>query len=228
MEGNAELIFIAIVDVKVGQDEQAYGVLEKLRGDGVVTPLLIGRTFEGADVLLLFHSEEMEALDDYLIENVRSMVATEELVVIPVYEFTLLPSFDSVVELESVHLEERSGEAFSGSGESLLFMARLDVSSGMDQEVHCAILSIQHEGEDVIPLMSGHTFHSAEFDLVFFFLSKDLESAWGFGKFIRGINGVKDTDLSLIAHFEALVSLGEFRRLASSGRILDAGRKGHE
>jgi len=222
------MIFIALVDVKPGQDEEAYRVLERLKGDGAVTPLLIGRTFEEADILLLLHSGEMEALDDYVIENVRNMVATEELVVIPVYEFTLLPDFDSVVELGSRHTDERPGEAFSESGELLLFMTRLDVASGMDQEVHHAILSIQHEGTDVVPLMSGHTFHSAEFDLVFFFLSKDLESAWEFGKFIRGINGVRDTDLSLIAHFEALVSLGEFRRLASSGRILDTGRKGHE
>ena len=90
------------------------------------------------------------------------------------------------------------------------------------------MLSIQQESDDVIPLMSGHTFHSKEFDLLLFFLSKDIESAWEFSKILRAVKGVRDTELSLIAHFEALVPLEQFRKLASSGRTLERGRKEHE
>lgn len=216
-----DLIFIALVDIKPGHDEQAYKILEELKGEGAVTPLLIGRIFEGADVLLLIHSDDMEALDDYVINNVRNLVATEELVVIPIYEFTLLPSFDSVVELESeqadVPSEEGSGETLPESDELLLFMVRFDIESGMDREVHRVMLSVQHEDDAVIPLMTGHTFHSKEFDLLLFFLSRDLDSAWEFSKILRAVNGVRDTDLRLIAHFEALVSLEHFRKFASSG-----------
>ena len=226
------MIFITIVDIKPGQDEQAYEVLQELKVDSTVTPLLIGRTFEEADIILLLHSDDMEVLDDYVIENVRNLVATEELVVIPIYEFTLLPSFDSVVELESEQTdmppERGPGEALSEFGELLLFIVRFDVASGMDREVHRAILSIQPEDDTLMPLMSGHTFHSKEFDLLLFFLSKDIESTWEFSKILRAVNGVRDTDLSLIAHFEALVPLEQFRKLASSGRTLELGRKEHE
>jgi len=226
------LIFIAFVDIKPGQDEHAYKVLEELKGDGAVTPLLIGRIFEESDIILLLHSDEMEALDDYVIKHVRNLAAAEELVVIPIYEFTLLPSFDSVVELESeqtdVRPEEPPGGALSESGDLLLFMARIDVAPGMDREVHHAMVSIQPEEGSVISLMTGHTFHSKEFDLVLFFLSRDLEAAWEFGKLLRSIEGVWDTELCLIAHFEAMVPLEQFRKLASIGRTLDRGRKEHE
>ena len=58
----------------------------ELKGDGVVTPLLIGRIFEESDIILLLHSDDLEALDDYLIKNVRKTEATQELVVVPIYE----------------------------------------------------------------------------------------------------------------------------------------------
>lgn len=226
------MIFVTFVDIKPGQDEQAYEVLEELKGDGVVTPLLIGRTLAGADILLLLHSDKMEALDDYLIRNVRNLVAAEELVVIPVYEFALLPPFDSVVELGSeqtdVGPEEGSGEVIPEGGELLFLMTRVDIAPGMDREVYQAMLSIHEEGEGITPLMTGHTFHSKEFDLLLFFLSGDLEGVWEFVKLIRAINGVRDTHLDLFAHFEALVPLEQFRELVSSGRTLDLRRKEHE
>lgn len=218
------MIFVAFVDVKPGQDEEIYKVLEDLKGDGTVTPLLIGRFFEEADILILFHSEDMEALDDYLITNVRSMSAAEELVVIPIYEFTLLPSFDSIIELESGYEDIGPGAGQGGyvsiQGELLLIIVRVDVAPGMDRVVHRAVYSLKDYGGGVIPLMTGHTFHSKEFDLVFFFLSRDLENAWEFGKLLRSIDGVWDTELNLVAHFEALVSLERFKELASGGRTL--------
>ncbi|MFB0558466.1 MAG: hypothetical protein ACETVY_05040 [Candidatus Bathyarchaeia archaeon] len=213
------MIFITLVDIKPGLDEEAYATLGELGREDSVTPLLIGRIFEGSDILLLLHSDDLEDLDDYLIRNVRRTAAAEELVVIPIYEFTLLPSFDSVVEIgeepAEVTTEEAPFEDPAEADELLMFMARVDVAPRMDREVHKAVASLR-QGEGVIPLMAGHTFHSKEFDIVLFFLSGDLESAWEFGKRLRSIEGVWDTDFSLIAHFEAMVPLEKFREFVSS------------
>jgi hypothetical protein len=214
------LIFITLVDIKPGLDDEAYGVLEGLKGEGGVTPLLIGRIFEEADILLLLHSDELEALDDYLIVNVRGLPAAEELVVVPIYEFVLLPSFDSVVEIEG-SAAEGPIEALAEPEELLMFMARVDVAPGMDRGVHRAVASLRPEDSDVIPLMAGHTFHSKEFDLVLFFLANSLEAAWEFGKQLRALDGVWDTYFSLVAHFEAMVPLYRFREYASRGRAPD-------
>ena len=222
------MIFIVIVDIKPGQDDRAYEVMEELEGDGVVTPLLIGRIFEESDVLLLLHSDVLEALDDYLITNVRNTEAAEELVVVPIYEFALLPSFDSVVEVGEEPVETAPEEALLGSPsdseELLMLMARVDVAPGKDRAVRDAVVSLG-EGPGVIPLMAGHTFHSKEFDLVLFFLSRDLEAAWEFGKLLRSIDGVWDTDFSIMAHFEAMVPVERFRDFASSGQAIDLGRR---
>ena len=57
------MIFISVIDVKTGFDEEAYKNLESLTPDGEVTPLLIGRIFEESDILLLLHSENLVAVD---------------------------------------------------------------------------------------------------------------------------------------------------------------------
>ena len=215
------MIFIALLDIKPGNDDPAYETTGELKGDDTITPLLIGRIFEESDIILLLHSDNLEALDDYLIKNVRKTKATQELVVIPIYEFTLLPSFDSVVEIDEEPAEEAPAEAPVGGqawgDELLMVMARIDVAPGMDRAVHSAVVSLTEES-GVIPLMAGHTFHSKEFDLVLFFLSRDLEAAWTFGKLLRSIEGVWDTEFRVIAHFEPLVSLERFREFASGGR----------
>jgi len=208
------MILLAFIDIKPGLDEPAYSAFESLGPEKGVTPLLIGRVFEEFDILLLIHSEEMEELDDYLIRNVRSSEAAEELIIVPIYEFSLLPSFDSVVELEAGD----TGEIVAGepgtpleSDALLLLMAKIDVEQGMDRTVLDAVTSLRAEGDAVTPLMAGHTFHSQEFDLVLFFLARDLGSAWEFGKGIRIIEGIRDTSTNLIAHFEAMVPLEKFR-----------------
>jgi len=217
------LIFIALLDVKPGNDDHAYEVVGELEGDGVVTPLLVGRIFEESDIILLLHSREMEALDNYLIERVRSTEAAQELVVVPIYEFALLPSFGSMVEMGEERAEEAPAEdpveEQAWEDELLMVMARMDVAPGKDRAVRSEIVSLTEDG-GVIPLMAGHTFHSKEFDLVLFFLSRDLEAAWTFGKTLRSIEGVWDTDFSIIAHFEPMVSLERFREFASSGQSM--------
>ena len=125
--------------------------MEKLRSSGVVTPLVIGRLFEGADVMLLLHSADME---------------------------------------------------------------KIDVAPTKDRAVYGRILSVEPT-DKAIPLMTGHTFHSKEFDLVIFFLAKSLESAWEFVKALRVIDGVWDTEVNIIAHFEGLVPLKRFKDLVS-------------
>jgi hypothetical protein len=112
--------------------------------------------------------------------------------------------------------EAQVGEQAWGD-EFLMVMARVDVAPGMDRAVRSAVVSLT-EGSGVTPMMAGHTFHSKEFDLVLFFLSRDLEAAWEFGKLLRSIEGVWDTDFSIIAHFEPMVPLEQFREFASSGR----------
>jgi hypothetical protein len=137
-----------LVDIKPGWDEEVYSKLEELKENNLVTPLLIGRTLETADILLLLWSEYLEVMDDYLIENVRNLVSTEELVLIPIYEFTLLPSFESVIELESEDEistpEEELDEFYDESSEMILIMVRFDITPGMDREVHNKITLLEH------------------------------------------------------------------------------------
>jgi len=207
-----DLFFITVCDVKSGRDEAAYSQMEKLRSNGSVTPLVVGRLFQEADIMLLLHSTEMEALDDYLIKNVRSIEDIQELVVVPIYEFKLLSSFDFMTEAD---LRTEGTPLTSYEPEELLFfMAKLDVAPTKDLAVYQRISSIEPTS-DVIPIMMGHTFHSKEFDMVIFFLAKSLEGAWEFVKVLRVIDGVWDTDVDLMAHFEGLVALKRFKELAS-------------
>ncbi len=205
---------MTICDVKPGQDETVYNKMFHyfLRSSGAVTPLVIGRLFEKADVMFLLHSADMESLDDYLIKNVRSITDVRELIVVPIYEFKLLSSFDFMVETD----EESAGARTAPfeSEELLFFMAKIDVAPAKDRAVYNRILSLEPTDE-VIPLMTGHTFHSKEFDLVLFFLARGLESAWEFVKWLRVIDGVWDTEVNLIAHFEGLVALRRFKDLVS-------------
>jgi len=177
--------------------------------------LIIGRLFEDADVMLLLHSVDMESLDDYLIKNVRSIFDIQELIVVPIYEFRLLSSFDFMVEPE----QRSVGTTNLESEELLFFITKIDVAPTRDRAVYKRILSIEPPEEEVIPLMTGHTFHSKEFDLVLFFLAKSLENAWGFVKALRDIDGVWDTEVSLIAHFEGLTTLKRFKELVSATSV---------
>jgi len=215
------LIFITICDVKPGQDEVVYNKMERLRSDGAVTPLVVGRLFEGADVILLLHSADMESLDDFLINNVRSIKDVQELIVVPIYEFRLLSSFDFMVETAATAAPEEEMETTSFEFQELLFfMAKIDVAPTKDRAVYERMLSIEPT-EETIPLMTGHTFHSKEFDLVLLFLAKNLENAWEFVKRLRVIDGVWDTEVNLIAHFEGLVTLERFKKLVS---VIPAGK----
>ena len=188
--------------------------MEKLSSSGRVTPLVIGRLFEGADVMLLLHSADMESLDDYLIKNVRSIMNIQELVVVPIYEFKLLSSFDFMIEPEEIKEEGTRTTSFEPE-ELLFFMAKIDVAPTKDRSVYKRILSIEPTDE-ATPLMTGHTFHSKDFDLVLFFLARSLESAWEFVRILRVIDGVWDTEVNLIAHFEGLISLKRFKELVST------------
>jgi len=207
-----KLIFITICDIKPGRDESVYSKMLHyfLRSSGVVTPLVMGRLFERADVIFLLHSDDMESLNDYLIKNVRSIKDVQELVVVPIYEFKLLSSFDFMVETDEQSVEAAPPE----SEELLFFMAKIDVAPARDRTVYNDILSLEPTDE-AVPLMTGHTFHSKEFDMVIFFLAKSLESAWEFVKRLRIIDGVWDTEMSLIAHFEGLVALERFKELVA-------------
>jgi hypothetical protein len=217
------MIYIAVIDVKAGEDDSLYHEMENLKAEENVVPLLIGRIFEESDILLLLYAGYMEALDDYLINNVRVHEAAQELVIIPIYEFTLLPSFDSMIDLSvdtsQTELEEYPIQELSESEELLMIMARIDVAPRMDRTVYDSVISLSKE-DAIIPLMAGHTFHSKEFDLVLFFLTKNLEAAWEYGKILRSIEGVWDTELSLIAHFEGLVPLDQFRVLVNKSTSL--------
>ena len=94
----------------------------------------------------------------------------------------------------------------------LFFMAKIDIEPTKDRVVYKRILSIKPTDE-TIPLMTGHTFHSKEFDSVLFFLAKSLDNAWEFVKTLRAIDGVLDTEVSFIAHFEGFVPLKRFKEL---------------
>ena len=206
------MIFISIIDVKSGFDEDAYTEIESLTPDNGVVPLLIGRIFEDTDILLILYSDDLEAVDNYLIEYVRKSEAAQELILIPIYEFSLFPAFNSLTELSSVPNTESelAVEEIESDDDLLMVMVKIDVAPTKDKQVQEEIITIQ-EHEGIIPLMSGHTFHSKEFDIVLFFLAQRLEDIWNFTKYIREKDGVWDTQLGIIAHFESLVSLEKFQ-----------------
>ena len=209
------MIFISLIDVKTGFDEEAYENIESLVPENEVTPLLIGRIFEESDILLLLHSEKLETVDDYLIKHVRNSEAAQELTLIPIYEFNLLPSFDSVSELNQENItDEEAPEDNDLDEELLMIMVNIDVAPTKDKYVQEKIFNIQGK-EHIIPLMAGHTFHSKEYDMVMFFLAHNLTTAWEFGKYIRSIEGVWDTKLNILAHFESMVPLEKFREYAT-------------
>ena len=208
------MIFITIIDVKSGYDEIAYTEIGSLIPEKNVTPILIGRIFEESDILLLLHSENLTEVDDYLIEHVRKSEAAQEITLIPIYEFSLLPSFDSVSELDQeFDVEEGYLKEDDIDEEYLMIMINIDIAPTMDKHVEKSIIELSGK-ENIIPLMAGRTFHSKEFDMVQFFLADNLEAAWSYVKKIRSIEGVWDTKLSIIAHFESMVSLEEFRNFA--------------
>jgi hypothetical protein len=210
------MIFISLIDTKTGLDEEGYKDVESLVPDKGVTPLLVGRVFEESDVLLLLHSDNMVDVDDYLIQHVRKSEAAQELTLIPIYEFRLLPSFDSVSELDQEMAPVgESSEDYGLGDELLMMMLKIDVAPTMDKAVQGEVFDVQGN-EKIIPLMAGHTFHSKEFDVVLFFLAYSLEAAWDFVKHIRSIEGVWDTVLGIMAHFESMVPLEEFREYASN------------
>ncbi len=210
------MIFISLIDTKTGLDEEGYKDVEALVPDKGVTPLLIGRVFEESDVLLLLHSDNLVDVDDYLIQHVRKSEAAQELTLIPIYEFRLLPSFDSVSELDQEMAPVgESSEGYGPGDELLMMMLNIDVAPTMDIPVQEEVFEVQGN-ERIIPLMAGHTFHSKEFDVVLFFLAYSLEAAWDFVKHIRSIEGVWDTKLGILAHFEAKVPLEEFREYAAT------------
>jgi hypothetical protein len=208
------MIFISLIDTKTGLDEEGYKDVESLVQDKGVTPLLIGRVFEESDVLLLLHSDTLVDVDDYLIQYVRKSEAAQDLTLIPIYEFRLLPSFDSVSELDQeLAPVGESSEDYGRGDELLMMMLNIDVAPTMDIPVQKEVFEVQGN-ERIIPLMAGHTFHSKEFDVVLFFLAYSLEAAWDFVKHIRSIEGVWDTKLGILAHFEAMVPLEDFREYA--------------
>ena len=210
------MIFISLIDTKTGLDEEAYKDIESLVPDKGVTPLLVGRIFEESDVLLLLHSDNLAAVDDYLIQHVRKSEAAQELTLIPVYEFRLLPSFDSVSELDQEMAPVgESPEVYGPGDELLMIMLKIDVAPTMDLPVQGEVFNVEGP-EQIIPLMAGHTFHSKEFDVVLFFLAYSLEATWDFMKHIRSIEGVWDTKLGIIAHFESMVPLEKFREYAAN------------
>jgi len=153
----------------------------------------------------------MESLDDYLIKNVRNITDIQELIVIPIYEFKLLSPFNFMIEPEQEDTETTPSEP----EDLLFFIAKIDVAPTKDRTVYKHILTIKPTYE-AIPLMTGHTFHSKDFDLVLFFLAKNLEHAWQFVKTLRNIDGVWDTEVNLIAHFEGLTTLKQFKKLVST------------
>ncbi len=183
--------------------------------------MVIGRLFEGADVLLLLRSADLESVDDYLIKKVRSITDIQELTVVPIYEFRLLSSFNFVTDSR----REAAGSSSSLEPEELLFfMTKIDVASTKDDAVYEHILSIDSDDE-TIPLMTGHTFHSKDFDIVLFFLAKHLESAWRFIKALRAVDGVLDTDVGLIAHLEGLIPLKRFKELVTPTSVIGRVRR---
>ncbi|MFX1465005.1 MAG: hypothetical protein ACFFA5_00835 [Promethearchaeota archaeon] len=192
-------LFMAVCDVEAGSDKLAYErLLENLERTESVMPLFIGQIFETADLEIMIQAVDVESLNDFILERIRSIKEIREIMVYPITSFKGLAQF-SLADFQSSYLAEDTAVEFP------LFTVKLDIEPTKDIKVYKELSKIIMT-DTVLPAFLGYTFQQADFDIGFYFFAMDIQSAWDFILRLRGIDGIWDTDIGVVTHIKSLVS----------------------
>lgn len=201
-------LFMAVCDVEAGFDKLAYErLLENLERTESVMPLFIGQIFETADLEIMIQAVDVESLNDFILERIRSIKEIREIMVYPITSFKGLAQF-SLADFQHSYLAEDAAVEFP------LFTVKLDIEPTKDIKVYKELSKIKMS-DTVLPAFLGYTFQQADFDIGFYFFAMDIQSAWDFILRLRGIDGIWDTDIGVVTHIKSLVSAKDMTHVMS-------------
>lgn len=201
-------LFMAVCDVEAGFDKLAYErLLENLERTESVMPLFIGQIFETADLEIMIQAVDVESLNDFILERIRSIKEIREIMVYPITSFKGLAQF-SLADFQHSYLAEDTAVEFP------LFTVKLDIEPTKDIKVYKELSKIKMS-DTVLPAFLGYTFQQADFDIGFYFFAMDIQSAWDFILRLRGIDGIWDTDIGVVTHIKSLVSAKDMTHVMS-------------
>ena len=201
-------LFMAVCDVEAGSDKLAYDrLLENLEKTESVIPLFVGQIFEHADLEIMIQAEDVESLNDFILERIRSIKEITEIMVYPMTSFKGLAQF-SLADFQSSYSAEDTAVEFP------LFTVKLDIEPTKDVKVY-EELSKLTMSDTVLPAFLGYTFQQADFDIGLYFFAMDIQSAWDFIMRIREIEGVWDTDIGIVTRIKSLVSAKDMTQIMS-------------
>ncbi len=199
---------MAVCDVDAGSDKLAYDrLLENLEKTESVIPLFVGQIFEHADLEIMIQAEDVESLNDFILERIRSIKEICEIMVYPITSFKGLAQF-SLADFQSSYSAQDTAVEFP------LFTVKLDIAPTKDVKVY-EELSRLTMSDTVLPAFLGYTFQQADFDIGLYFFAMDIKSAWDFIMRIREIDGVWDTDIGIVTRIKSLVSAKEMTQIMS-------------
>jgi len=203
---------MAVCDVEAGYDKLAYELLLKnLSRTEHVVPLLIGQIFESADLEIMIQADDVDLLNDYILQRIRSIKELREIMVYPITSFKGLAKF-SLADFKDSYPDQEKAVEFP------LFTVKLDIAPTKDTEVYQE-LSKTSMSDTVLPAFLGYTFQQADFDIGFYFFAMDIQSAWDFVQNIRGIEGVWDTDIRVVTRIKSLVSAQDMAQLMQQQKL---------
>jgi hypothetical protein len=193
-------LFMVVLDVDAGYDKRAYELLLKnLEKTEHVMPVFIGQIFETADLEIMIQAADVESLNEYILKRMRSIKEIRETMVYPITSFKGLAEF-SLGDFQSSYSDQDTAVEFP------LFTIKLDVAPTKDVEVYQTLSKLSMT-DTVLPAFVGYTFQQADFDIGFYFFAMDLQCAWDFVRSeLRRIDGVWDTEISVVMHINSLVS----------------------
>ncbi len=193
-------LFMIVLDVEAGYDKLAYELLLKnlVKTESVI-PLFIGQIFETADLEIMIQAVDVESLNDFILQRIRSIKEIREIMVYPITSFKGLAQF-SLADFQSSYAAQETAVEFP------LFTMKIDIAPTKDVEVYQALSKLTMT-DTILPAFVGYTFQQADFDIGFYFFASSTESAWNFVQSkIRTLEGVWDTEIGVVTHIKSLVS----------------------
>jgi hypothetical protein len=201
-------LFMAVCDVEAGSDKLAYErLLENLEKTESVMPLFIGQIFETADLEIMIQAKDVESLNDFILQRIRSIKEIREIMVYPITSFKGLAQF-SLADFQSSYSAQDTAVEFP------LFTVKLDIEPTKDIEVYQELSKLTMS-DTVLPAFLGYTFQQADFDIGFYFFAMDVQSAWDFIMILREIDGIWDTDIRVVTRIKSLVSAKDMSHVMS-------------
>ncbi len=155
----------------------------------------------------MIQAEDVESLNDFILERIRSIKEICEIMVYPITSFKGLAQF-SLADFQSSYSAQDTAVEFP------LFTVKLDIAPTKDVKVY-EELSRLTMSDTVLPAFLGYTFQQADFDIGLYFFAMDIKSAWDFIMRIREIDGVWDTDIGIVTRIKSLVSAKEMTQIMS-------------